>query len=180
MPRTSNTSETAIPRLVGIRQVSDGWIKKYVLAYAMPDGSTYEYESASRKSIDAYRAELEGNARGEQPIADAVCIVPQAPDGQVAHDTAYVRRQPFRPLGRDGVPRAEVGVVHALGRVTLVGQYVPGQGVEQPAVLGVQFRDSPLRAREEQLQNIRIVHRRTSFPSSPVYYTFAGGYYKRR
>lgn len=83
MPRTSNTSETAIPRLVGIRQVSDGWIKKYVLAYAMPDGSTYEYESASRKSIDAYRAELEGNARGEQPIADAVCIVPQTPDGNL-------------------------------------------------------------------------------------------------
>ena len=83
MPRTSNTSETAIPRLVGIRQVSDGWIKKYVLAYAMPDGSTYEYESASRKSIDAYRAELEGNARGERPIADAVCIVPQTPDGNL-------------------------------------------------------------------------------------------------
>ena len=83
MPRTSNTSEAAIPRLVGIRQVSDGWIKKYVLAYAMPDGSTYEYESASRKSIDAYRAELEGNARGEQPIADAVCIVPQTPDGNL-------------------------------------------------------------------------------------------------
>ena len=83
MPRTSNTSETAIPRLVGIRQVSDGWIKKYVLAYAMPDGSTYEYESASRKSIDAYRAELEGNARGEQPVADAVCIVPQTPDGNL-------------------------------------------------------------------------------------------------
>lgn len=29
----------------------------------MPDGSTYEYESASRKSLEAYRAELEGNAR---------------------------------------------------------------------------------------------------------------------
>ena len=46
-----------VPQLSNIRQVSDGWIKKYVLAYTMPDGSTYEYESASRKSLDAYRAE---------------------------------------------------------------------------------------------------------------------------
>ena len=43
--------ETAIPQLADIRQVSDGWIKKYVLTYTLPDGSTYEYESASRKSI---------------------------------------------------------------------------------------------------------------------------------
>ena len=50
----------AVPQLSNIRQVSDGWIKKYVLAYTMPDGSTYEYESASRKSLEAYRAELEG------------------------------------------------------------------------------------------------------------------------
>ena len=40
----------AVPQLSNIRQVSDGWIKKYMLAYTMPDGSTYEYESASRKS----------------------------------------------------------------------------------------------------------------------------------
>ena len=72
------TSE--IPVFTDIRQVSDGWIKKYVLSYAMPDGSTYEYESASRKGLDAYRAELEGNARGERPEADAVCIVGRTPD----------------------------------------------------------------------------------------------------
>lgn len=42
----------AVPQLSNIRQVSDGWIKKYVLAYTMPDGSTYEYESASRKSLE--------------------------------------------------------------------------------------------------------------------------------
>ena len=75
--------ETAIPQLADIRQVSDGWIKKYVLTYTLPDGSTYEYESASRKSIDAYCAELEGNARGERPVADAVCIVPQTADGKL-------------------------------------------------------------------------------------------------
>ena len=73
----------ATPQLADIRQVSDGWIKKYLLTYTMPDGSTHTYESASRKSIDAYRTELEGNARGEQPTADAVCIVPQTVDGKL-------------------------------------------------------------------------------------------------
>lgn len=74
---------SAIPRLSSIRQVSDGWIKKYVLTYAMPDGSSYEYESASRKSLDAYRDELEGNAAGEASSADAVCIVPQTATGEL-------------------------------------------------------------------------------------------------
>ena len=73
----------AVPQLSNIRQVSDGWIKKYVLAYTMPDGSTYEYESASRKSLEAYRAELEGNAAGRACAADAVCIVPQTATGEL-------------------------------------------------------------------------------------------------
>ncbi|BAK45427.1 NUDIX hydrolase [Eggerthella sp. YY7918] len=72
-----------LPTLSDIRQVSDGWIKKYLLTYTLPDGSPYEYESVSRKSLDAYRAELEGNARGERPAADAVCIVPQTADGNL-------------------------------------------------------------------------------------------------
>lgn len=72
-----------IPRLADIEQVSDGWIKKYVLTYTMPDGSSYEYESASRKDRDAYRAELEGNAAGRRPPVDAVCIVPQTDDGKI-------------------------------------------------------------------------------------------------
>lgn len=71
------------PRFSGIRQVSDGWIKKYLLEYTMPDGSLYEYESASRKDIDAYRRELEGNASGSPLPADAVCVVPQTPDGKL-------------------------------------------------------------------------------------------------
>lgn len=74
---------TAVPQLADIRQVSDGWIKKYVLAYDMPDGSRYEYESASRKALDAYRSELEGNARGMRTPADAVCIVGQTADGKL-------------------------------------------------------------------------------------------------
>ncbi|MEG2024358.1 MAG: NUDIX hydrolase [Gordonibacter sp.] len=74
---------SSIPTLTGIQQVSDGWIKKYVLTYTLPDGSAYEYESVSRKPLEAYRQELEGNAAGAQPKADAVCIVPQTPDGKL-------------------------------------------------------------------------------------------------
>lgn len=76
-------TENVLPQLADIRQVSEGWIKKYVLTYTLPDGSAYEYESASRKGLEAYRAELEGNARGERPAADAVCIVPQTADGKL-------------------------------------------------------------------------------------------------
>ncbi|RDB61418.1 NUDIX hydrolase [Gordonibacter sp. 28C] len=76
-------SATPTPTFVDLRQVSDGWIKKYVLTYRLPDGSSYEYESASRKSPDAYRRELEGNAAGRKPSADAVCIVGQTPDDEL-------------------------------------------------------------------------------------------------
>ena len=69
------------PKLIGIEQVSDGWIKKYVLTYRMPDGSTHPYEVASRKKIDDYRALLEANAAGEAPRgADAACIVARTPN----------------------------------------------------------------------------------------------------
>ena len=72
-----------MPVLDAIEQVSDGWINKYVLTYAMPDGSLYRYESVSRKGLQAYRRELERNAAGEAPSPDAVCIVPQLPDGKL-------------------------------------------------------------------------------------------------
>lgn len=77
------SAASPMPTFAGLRQVSDGWIKKYVLTYTMPDGSTYEYESASRKGPEAYRAELEAHARGESAASDAVCIVPQTPDGRL-------------------------------------------------------------------------------------------------
>ena len=47
------------PQLKSIEQVSEGWINKYVLTYVLPDGTDYQYESVSRKGLDAYRAELE-------------------------------------------------------------------------------------------------------------------------
>lgn len=83
MPNLMHNPTCAIPRLSDIHQVSDGWIKKYVLTYRMPNGSTYQYESASRKNLEAYRAELEGNAAGRPPSTDAVCIVPQTTDGKL-------------------------------------------------------------------------------------------------
>ena len=68
------------PKLARIDQVSDGWIKKYILTYAMPNGAEHQYEVASRKGIDDFRAHLEANADGKPPRgADAVCIVPTTP-----------------------------------------------------------------------------------------------------
>ncbi len=73
------------PELVDIEQVSDGWIKKYVLTYRLPDGKLFPYESVSRKNIDDYRAELEGNAQhpAHAQMADAVCIVPRTADDRL-------------------------------------------------------------------------------------------------
>ena len=64
-------SDSALPHFIDLELKADGWIKKYVLHYELPDGTRYEYDSASRKGPDAYRAELEANGRGETPRADA-------------------------------------------------------------------------------------------------------------
>ncbi len=75
--------ESPLPRFVDLELKADGWIKKYVLHYELPDGTPYCYDSASRKRPEAYRAELEANGRGEVPRADAVCVVPQTRDGKL-------------------------------------------------------------------------------------------------
>lgn len=72
--------DTLTPQLIDVRLVSDGWIKKYELAYRMPDGSSYVYESISRKEPADYERALRANAAGEVLPADAVCIVPVLPD----------------------------------------------------------------------------------------------------
>ena len=59
------TTTRGIPRLKNIEQVSEGWINKYILTYELPDGTDYVYESTSRKKLEAYRAGLMSNARGE-------------------------------------------------------------------------------------------------------------------
>ena len=38
-----------LPVLKGVEQVSDGWLKKYVLTYDLPDGRGLNYEVVSRK-----------------------------------------------------------------------------------------------------------------------------------
>lgn len=76
-------SESALPRFVDLELKADGWIKKYVLHYELPDGTAYCYDSASRKGPEAYRAELEANGRGETPRADAVCVVPRTRDDKL-------------------------------------------------------------------------------------------------
>ena len=82
------------PKLKSIEQVSDGWIKKFVLTYDMPDGSVHPYEVASRKSLDGYRALLEANGEGRAPnSSDAVCIVARTP-----RDTLVMIREFRYPL----------------------------------------------------------------------------------
>ncbi len=101
----------ATPQLSSIEQVSEGWINKYILTYTLPDGSRFSYESASRKKLAAYQAELDRlQARSQAAIeaiddgatdfghsavaaaeaaaparrtADAVSIVPQTDDGKL-------------------------------------------------------------------------------------------------
>lgn len=82
------------PVLESIEQVSDGWLKKYILHYRMADGSQHVYETVSRKGPEAFRAHLEANGRGEAPaIADAVCIV-----GRTPQDTLVMIREFRYPL----------------------------------------------------------------------------------
>lgn len=72
--------KTEVPQLQDIELVSDGWIKKYILTYRLPNGELYEYESVSRKGLSDYSQALKDNAEGKRPLADAVCIVPILPD----------------------------------------------------------------------------------------------------
>jgi ADP-ribose pyrophosphatase len=82
------------PRLEHIEQVSDGWVKKYLLTYRMPDGTMHPYEMASRKSEADLRALLEANAAGLPAKGpDAVCIVARTP-----RDTLVMEREFRYPL----------------------------------------------------------------------------------
>lgn len=68
------------PVLKHVELVADGWLKKYLLTYELPDGTTIEYESVSRKDLAHYTETLAANAAGEEQPPDAVCIVPILPD----------------------------------------------------------------------------------------------------
>lgn len=64
------------PTLEDIRLVSDGWIKKYILTYRLPNGKLIEYESISRKNLEDYTNELR-RGHGTKQKPDALCIVPR-------------------------------------------------------------------------------------------------------
>ena len=98
------------PKLVDVEQVCDGWVKKHLLTYEMPDGSLYKYHCATRRNADEFRAGLERNAivsaqameaihagaPQPQPPAftpDAVCIVARTP-----RDTLVMEREFRYPL----------------------------------------------------------------------------------
>ena len=84
----TKTTKT-IPQLKEVKQVSEGWINKYILTYTLPDGSEYEYESTSRKKLEDYHAELLSNARGEAPRVDAVCIVGETREGTLLMEREF-------------------------------------------------------------------------------------------
>jgi len=98
------------PKLVDIEQICDGWVKKYLLTYKLPDGSLYEYHCATRRGRDEFLAGLQRNGEaserimaaihegGPQPQApaftpDAACIVARTP-----RDTLVMIREFRYPL----------------------------------------------------------------------------------
>lgn len=100
--------ELQTPELVDIVQEAKGWVKKYKLTYKMPDGTLHNYESASRKSLEDYRTELETNAKAcaailandesqgpvpENSAVDAVSIV-----GITPRDTLVMIREFRYPI----------------------------------------------------------------------------------
>ncbi|MEG0322653.1 MAG: NUDIX hydrolase [Raoultibacter sp.] len=78
----SSISNRTVPTLQNVEQVSDGWIKKYLLTYRMPDGRPYQYEAVSRKGLEAYRRELKRAGKGSQQ-PDAICIVPRTTNDEL-------------------------------------------------------------------------------------------------
>ena len=98
------------PKLVKVDQICNGWVKKHLLTYEMPDGSLYEYHCATRRDAEEFRAGLESRGQasaaamaalraGEQPpeppafTPDAVCIAARTP-----RDTLVMIREFRYPL----------------------------------------------------------------------------------
>ena len=98
------------PELIDIEQVADGWVKKFVLTYKLPNGNLHYYHCATRRDYETYRDELERNAAASKAItdaleqgdvlpcpeteaADAVCVVAKTPQ-----DTLVMIREFRYPL----------------------------------------------------------------------------------
>lgn len=70
------------PQLLDVELVSDGWLKKYVLTFELPNGSKKTYESISRKGPAEYLRELKRDMHTE-PHADAVSIIATTDDDEI-------------------------------------------------------------------------------------------------
>lgn len=77
----------------------------------------------------------------------------------VSDERADKRRKRFRTLRRDRVPGAQIGIVHALLRILRACKDVVRELVAELAVFLVQLADGILRARKEQLDDLRVFHR---------------------
>ncbi|MEG0070337.1 MAG: NUDIX hydrolase [Raoultibacter sp.] len=82
MNKSLITPALSTPTLQHIEQVSEGWINKYILTYRMPNGSTYAYESISRKKLAAYTREMQRDPTAPQ-TADAISIVGRTADDEL-------------------------------------------------------------------------------------------------
>lgn len=70
-----------LPKLLGMEQTADGWLKKYILRYQLPNGKEQCYEAVSRKGAEAYGAVLDA-AGAPSPRVDAVCVVGHTPQDE--------------------------------------------------------------------------------------------------
>ncbi|RNL19184.1 NUDIX hydrolase [Slackia faecicanis] len=105
-----------MPELKTVEQVSDGWLKKYVLTYDLPDGRELPYEVVSRKALQRYEDEVRDSGTAE-PSSDAVCVV-----GHTADDAFLLIREFRYPMNRmcvafpAGLREADEDVVECAAR----------------------------------------------------------------
>ena len=84
----------------------------------------------------------------------------------------------MRLCGRNRIPRAEVGIAHALLRILRVAEHVVRQSAAKLAVFRIQFPNALLGTRKKQVDNLFIRHAcAASFPVSLLYYGFCGKCY---
>jgi len=89
------------PILKSMRKEADGWVKKYVLTYELPDGSLHEYHCATRREEDDYIAELERNGQLSRTIMGELHRT-VGPDG-VFEDDAEAADAPLAQSGEHDV-----------------------------------------------------------------------------
>ncbi|MDO5358370.1 MAG: NUDIX hydrolase [Slackia faecicanis] len=105
-----------MPELKTVEQVSDGWLKKYVLTYDLPDGRALPYEVVSRKPLQRYECEVRDPGTAE-PSSDAVCVV-----GHTSDDAFLLIREFRYPMNRmcvafpAGLREADEDVVECAAR----------------------------------------------------------------